>query len=303
MIIQYLLVAVVAFFCESIDSSLGMGYGTILTPVLLLLGFEPVEIVPLILFSEFITGVLAAAMHHRKGNVNFTRESRQSKVALLLIVCSTVGAIGAVNLSLAVPRIYIKGYIAFLLLAIGISNLITVKTDRNFSWKRISIIGLLGSFNKGISGGGYGPLITGGQIISGVKSKGAIAITSLTEGLTCLVAIITYLAAAPGNYNWPLAIALLTGAISSVPVSVNIISILKEKYIKTMVTYSVLTLGTVIFIKNFSHLATLSNLPLVAASSMLTLPFAYRWGKRNSTPDNATKKQKNRPGTEQASLD
>ena len=35
-----------ALFCEYIDSALGMGYGTTLTPLLLLAGFDPLEIVP-----------------------------------------------------------------------------------------------------------------------------------------------------------------------------------------------------------------------------------------------------------------
>ena len=39
----------VCFACELIDSGLGMGYGTILTPTLLLLGYAPSDIVPTIL--------------------------------------------------------------------------------------------------------------------------------------------------------------------------------------------------------------------------------------------------------------
>ena len=45
-----------AFFCEFVDSSLGMGFGTILSPVLLLMGFEALDVVPAVLFSECITG-------------------------------------------------------------------------------------------------------------------------------------------------------------------------------------------------------------------------------------------------------
>jgi len=43
-----------AFICEYVDSTLGMGYGTTLTPVLLLVGFAPMQIVPAILLSEFM---------------------------------------------------------------------------------------------------------------------------------------------------------------------------------------------------------------------------------------------------------
>jgi len=38
----------------------------------------------------------------------------------------------------------------------------------------------------GLSGGGYGPLVTSGQVIFGVPAKSAVAITSLAEGITCL---------------------------------------------------------------------------------------------------------------------
>ena len=54
-----LLLLSVAFACELIDSGLGMGYGTILTPTLLLMGFAPEIVVPAILFSELLSGFAA----------------------------------------------------------------------------------------------------------------------------------------------------------------------------------------------------------------------------------------------------
>ena len=47
-----LAIILIAFLCEYMDSTLGMGYGTTLTPVFLLMGFGPYEIVPAILVSE-----------------------------------------------------------------------------------------------------------------------------------------------------------------------------------------------------------------------------------------------------------
>ena len=44
-----------AFIAEYFDSSLGMGYGTTLTPVLLFMGYTPMQIVPAVLLSEMIT--------------------------------------------------------------------------------------------------------------------------------------------------------------------------------------------------------------------------------------------------------
>ncbi|MBM3284749.1 MAG: sulfite exporter TauE/SafE family protein, partial [Candidatus Aminicenantes bacterium] len=68
-----LVVIALAYVCEYIDSSLGMGYGTTLTPLLMIAGFKPLQIVPSILLSEFITGLLAGFFHHRHKNVNFKK--------------------------------------------------------------------------------------------------------------------------------------------------------------------------------------------------------------------------------------
>jgi uncharacterized membrane protein YfcA len=69
-----------AFACEYVDSTLGMGYGTTLTPLLLLFGFGTKQIVPSVLLSEFVTGLLAGGLHHGLGNVRFTRGSRALRV-------------------------------------------------------------------------------------------------------------------------------------------------------------------------------------------------------------------------------
>ena len=46
-----------ALACEFMDSSLGMGYGTTLTPLLLMAGFEPLQIVPAILLHALFNAV------------------------------------------------------------------------------------------------------------------------------------------------------------------------------------------------------------------------------------------------------
>lgn len=67
-----------ALACEYLDSSLGMGYGTTLTPLLLIAGFEPLQVVPAVLLSELLTGVTAGALHHRDGNVDLLGTGRSA---------------------------------------------------------------------------------------------------------------------------------------------------------------------------------------------------------------------------------
>lgn len=235
-------VLVTAALAEYTDSTLGMGYGTSLTPLLLLFGFPLESIVPAILLSEFLSGIFAGFTHHAVGNVDIRpktmnicriyralkalglRESfrrgvpRSLRVAIVLAACSIIGTVTAVLIALELPKRLLQAYVGILISCIGLVLLIKKKRERPFSWKRITLLGIIASCNKGISGGGYGPVITGGQLLSGVDGKNAVAITSLAEGLTCLVGVVSYSIAAD-SIDWQLAPYLLVGSLLSVPFS------------------------------------------------------------------------------------
>jgi len=212
-------VVLLALFCEYIDSTLGMGYGTTLTPVLLMMGYDPGQIVPSVLLSEFVTGLLAGVLHHEVGNVDLKPGSRPFKVALVLAACSIVGTLVAVFVAVNIPKWVLKAYIGALVLAMGITILLTVGRTFAFSWRKVVGLGLVAALNKGLSGGGYGPLVCGGQVMAGMDEKAAIGITSLAEGLVCIVGVIAYLVTGNGGVNWGLAPSLLLGAMLSVPLA------------------------------------------------------------------------------------
>ena len=237
------LIVVLAFICEYIDSSLGMGYGTTLTPVLLIMGYNPLQIVPCVLLSELITGLSGAFFHHRFKNSNFRFGAIDLKIALVMAGCSILGTLVAVFVALSLSKFYIKLYIGLLVLAMGILILLTMKRTFKFSWKKITSLGILAAFNKGISGGGYGPLVTSGQILSGVNSKNAIGITSLAEGLTCLVGVITYLTFTNHTVDWSLSPSLIIGAILSVPIAAYTVKKFKGGSLRLIVGMATLLLG------------------------------------------------------------
>jgi len=212
-----------AFICELVDSSLGMGYGTTLTPLLLALGYEPLDIVPAVLISESITGVMAGFLHHEFGNVDFRPGSQDFKVASVLTVLSMFGVLAAVTIAINMPSWVMKTYIGVLVLVMGLVILKNRKRELPFSWRRIGGLGFLAAFNKGISGGGYGPVVTGGQVLSGVRGRNAVGIASLAEGFTCIVGIGIYLLGKT-PLSWPLISSLTLGAVFSVPLSAYIVS-------------------------------------------------------------------------------
>ncbi len=260
-------VLIIAFFAEYIDSSLGMGYGTTLTPVLLLLGYQPMQIVPAVLLSELITGLLAGIIHHNLGNAEliprnltlkkFTgsvkrlgfRESFRKncplhlKIVIVISSCSILGTLAAVILAINLPPLWLKLYIGSMVLLIGVVILLSSHEKQKFSWKRITALGLIASFNKGLSGGGYGPVVTGGQILAGVKGKSAVAITSLSEGLTCLVGVILYCLSME-SVDWTLAPYLALGAVLSVPFAAITVKHVKTDYLRWFIGGATLILGS-----------------------------------------------------------
>jgi uncharacterized membrane protein YfcA len=270
---QMLLIPVIAFLCEYMDSTLGMGYGTTLTPVFMLMGFAPMQIVPVILLSELISGILAGVFHHREGNVdlkprtadifkiknalrplvyiNSVRRTvpRHLKMALLLSMCSVVGTVAAVFVALNIPKFWLKMYIGCLVLAMGIIILVCINRNFKFSWKKITLLGVVASFNKGMSGGGYGPVVTGGQILSGVDGKSAVGITSLAEGLTCLVGVIAYILISENSLDWKLAPWVVVGAVLSVPLSAKSVKVISERKLKFAIAILTIILGVFTIVK------------------------------------------------------
>ncbi|MCK4330745.1 sulfite exporter TauE/SafE family protein [candidate division WOR-3 bacterium] len=262
-------IAFLAFFCEYIDSTLGMGYGTTLTPVLLIIGFAPMQIVPAVLLSELISGLLAGFFHQKVGNVNLRPKSFNIadivkklktlgyiesfkrgipihlKITLVLALCSIVGTIVAVFVAVNIPKFWLKLYIGCLVLVMGLIILATLNKSFSFSWRKIIGLGLLASFNKGLSGGGYGPVVTSGQILSGVESKSAVGITSVAEGLTCFVGVITYMLVAKNSIDWKLAPLIIIGAVLSVPLSAISVKRVGAKRLKLAI--AILTIGLGIF--------------------------------------------------------
>lgn len=239
----FLTVFCVALFCEFIDSTLGMGYGTTLTPLLLISGFSPLQIVPCILLSELVTGITAGVMHQRDGNVDFFTDAIARKTAFLLSILSFAGAITAVFIALRIPKVWLNGIIAVIILSVGITILSTIRRQFQYRTSHIVLVGGIAAFNKGLSGGGYGPLVTAGQVVSGLSPKKAVAITSLAESLTCAVGLLAYMVLQKGPLDFSLALPLLLGAVLSVPLATLTVRRLPEQLMRASVGVTTCLLG------------------------------------------------------------
>jgi len=203
-----ILVVVGGFLCEFIDASMGMMYGTILSPVLVIAGFEPVLVVPSILLSQALGGFTASIFHHRLKNVNLAPKTlnpkviakklselgyvesfrkgatKDFKVSFCVSSLGIVATIIAALIAISIPKAFLKTYIGILVLVMGI--ILLSGPEFKFSWKKMVAVGVLSGFNKGISGGGFGPVVTSGQIIAGREGKSAIGATTFAEAPICI---------------------------------------------------------------------------------------------------------------------
>ncbi len=196
-----LIIILLAFLFESMDSMAGMGFGTALSPLLFLMGYTPLQVVPTILISEAITGAIDTIFDHEFKNVRYSFRplNDATKMALIMAFFGCLAIFASICLgyfAIKFPDTIIKTYVAILILFMGISGFIKIKLNKiKFSKKRPKMLigfSALAGFNKGIGGGGYGPVITMGQIFSGVYEKSATAIVSFAESIVSIVGIFTF---------------------------------------------------------------------------------------------------------------
>jgi uncharacterized membrane protein YfcA len=177
---------------ETIDSGIGMMYGTLLSPVLILASFEPKVVVPSLLLSQAIGGFFATYHHNKFGNAKFSLKSEDLKIAAFIFFLGVLAVIVGAFIGLKLPSFYLKLYIGILCIIMG--SIVLAKRTFVFSWFKLSLISILSAFNKAISGGGYGPIVASGNIASGLKSKQSIGITDFAEAPICLASFIAWVA-------------------------------------------------------------------------------------------------------------
>lgn len=178
--------AVLAMVMEFIDSALGMMYGTVLSPLLILFGYDVKSVVPSILISQALGGFIASYRHHRLKNANFQAGTIDHSVSVTIIWFGVFACVAGVVLSVSISPKVLNTYIAGLVILIGL--MILMDKTLIMTAKKIYILGFVSAFNKALSGGGFGPLVAGGQLVFKDRSeKGAIGSTDFAEAPICLL--------------------------------------------------------------------------------------------------------------------
>ena len=225
-----------------------MGYGTALSSILIIMGYPPLRVIPAILISQLITDIVACVWHHNLSNVDFKINSHDFKIATILSLSSSAGVIIAVIIALKIPKWLLTFYIGILVTAMGILILISAKKIIRFSWRKITGISFLAAFNKGISGGGYGPLVMGGQMLSGISAKNSVGITAFAEAITCFIGFIIYLIMGR-IIDWRLTGLLILSATCAVPFAALTVKKVHADRLKKYVGVFMIILGIITLLK------------------------------------------------------
>ncbi len=204
-----------ALATQYVSGVIGMGYGTILTPTLILLGVNPLYAIPSVVVSQLVGNSVLSIMHHRFGNANLRPGGEESRRAVMLGVSGMVGPLIAVTLMLHMPVNLLKAYVAVLMLSMSVLVALSRRVRVRYSTKKLFFIAVIASFNKGLTGGGYGPVVTAGQLILGVNPKSAVAVTSMAEFITEVTAVALYGFA--GLLNPALIAPMTVGTLLSAP--------------------------------------------------------------------------------------
>ena len=209
-----LLILAGAFVFEFIDSSIGMGYGTLLLPALLILGLPIDEVLPAILLSQGIASLSATFFHHRYANLDLGMNGEGPRVVLRTVAFGCIVIALAILMAMQLPFGGVEIYSAMVVLTMGI--IILWKRSFQLSLRRLSAIGVFAIFNKAFTGTGFGPVYTTGQVISGRTVRSSVGMTTAIEAPICIVAGVVYILL-NGFSNAPLYVLLSIGALLATP--------------------------------------------------------------------------------------
>lgn len=243
-----ILITCLSFVSGVVDMCLGMGYGFTVTPVLLLMGYDPVQVVPAVLFSSFAGGILSSTFHHLFKNVDFRFDGQAFKTSAIIGGVGAVGAVVGALISLGISKFLLSLYIGLLVTASGVFVLKSRGISFTFSWPKIVAISILGAFNKGLSGSGFGPIVTTGSLLSGLDEKASVSIQALSELPVSLVGFLTFIYVG-AQVDWGVTTALSAGVCVAAPIAAWLVHRIDVERLRLLIGVAAFVVGLATLLK------------------------------------------------------
>lgn len=179
------LIALIAALAQTVNQSMGMGYGVITSSLLLTSGMPPAVISATVHAAEVGTSTTGAYAHWRLGNVD-------RRMAYALAVPGTLGGFGGAVLLSSVPASAARPAVGVILLVLGVVVLVRFasprRVARHTTWRprALAPLAAIAGTLDATGGGGWGPVATGtlmarppaeGRVVVGTVNAAEAAVT------------------------------------------------------------------------------------------------------------------------------
>ncbi|MFY0408479.1 sulfite exporter TauE/SafE family protein [Solicola sp. PLA-1-18] len=229
---KLIIVALVGFFAQMIDGSLGMAYGVTSSTLLIATGTQAAVSGAVVHLSELGTTLASGASHWKFGNVDW-------RLVSILAVPGGIGAYaGATFLSGLDPETATP-IVSAVLLLLGVYVLyrfVAIGGRRpEFKGKLPAVflapLGLVAGAVDGFGGGGWGPVGTPALLSSGkVEPRKAVGSIDTSEFVVALGASIGFLTAlGTEDIDFGFVGALLVGGVIAAPIAAYVVKLLPAR--------------------------------------------------------------------------
>jgi uncharacterized membrane protein YfcA len=143
-------------------------------------------------------------------------------------------------------------YIGFMMVFVGAIVLFKIRFDGG--WHKLYAVSIIAGFNKAISGGGYGPLVTSGQLMSGGSVRSSVGVTQFSESTISILGFLLYFIFHNFVQIWltiQLAIIMVFSGMFSAPLGAIIARKLDEEIARKTVPILAITLGIITLFRIF----------------------------------------------------
>lgn len=218
-----LLFGLAGFLAQLVDGSLGMGYGTTSSTMLLAFGTVPAVAAASVNLAEVGTTLASGMSHWKFRNVDW-------RTCAILAVPGAIGAVLGATVVSSLPISHSQAWISTILFLLGLYVLIRfafLTLAKSIMGKRpgakfLVPVGLIGGFVNSTSGGGWGPVATTTLLSSGrLEARKVIGSVSATEFVVTVSASLTFIftLASRDGMNYLIVVGLLVGGVLAAPIA------------------------------------------------------------------------------------
>lgn len=268
--------AIIGFFAQLVDGSLGMAYGVTSTSLLLVFGIAPAMASASVHMAEVVTTAASGISHVRFGNVD-------KQTVYRLILPGSMGAfLGACFLS-HLPGDLVKPYIAFFLLLLGIyiflrflirqtDQIPNDQTSQSPPKKFLIPLGFFAGFADSTGGGGWGPLTTPTLLsqnqLSPRKVIGSVDTSEFAISAAATLGFILSLGLE--QFQWEWVFALMIGGVIAAPIAAWLVRKIPSMILGVLV-------GGLIIITNLKTILEAFQITSGSVQSFLYISFTLIW--------------------------